>query len=120
LKRDDRDFWRNILVLFAFSAPTRREKPRNSMRTGYLAADVGRPERLNRAPECWNSFKMPNSGILPMFSVGRIPLNRACNTSIAPGLRFRNDPKATASCSRQNSLNTYRLFSSGLMFILDY
>jgi hypothetical protein len=44
----------------------------------------------------------------------------ACNTSIAAGLRFRNYPKATASCSRQNSLNTYLLFSSGLMFILGY
>jgi hypothetical protein len=30
------------------------------MRTGYLAADFEWPERLNRAPECWNSFKMPN------------------------------------------------------------
>jgi len=67
MKRDDRDFWRNFLVSFAFSAPTRREKPRNSMRTGYLAADVGRPERLNRAPECWNSFKMPDTGRLPLF-----------------------------------------------------
>ena len=120
LKRDDRDFWRKILVLLAFSAPDRREKPRNSMRTGYLAADFEQPERLNRAPECWKSFKMPNPGILPMFSVGRIALNGACNTSIAPGLRFRNHPKATASCSRQNSLNTYRLSSSGLMFILGY
>jgi hypothetical protein len=51
-KRDDRDFRRNTLYFFAIIAPTRREKPRNSMRTGYLAADLGRLERLNRAPEC--------------------------------------------------------------------
>jgi len=66
LKRDDRDKWRNRLVLLAFSAPIRREMPRNSMRTGTLAADCERPECLNRTPEYWNSSKMPDTGRLPL------------------------------------------------------
>jgi hypothetical protein len=92
MKRDDRDFWRNRLVLFAFSAPDRREKPRNSMRTGYLAADFERPERLNRAPECWNSFKMPNTGRLPLFWAAGWPFvwhaippsQRDCDSEMIP------------------------------------
>jgi hypothetical protein len=79
------------------------------MRTGYLAADVEWPERLNRAPEYWNSFKMPDIRPLTDMLIGWLASYWVRNTSIAPGLRFRNDPKATASCSRQNSLNTYLL-----------
>lgn len=37
------------------------------MRTGYLAADFGRPEGLNRTPECQTSFKLrqPMALLLP-------------------------------------------------------
>jgi len=115
LKRGDRDNWRNNLVLLAYFAPIRREKPRNSMRTGILAADLGRLEGLNSAPEYWNSSKMPDTGRLPLDRAAGWPCfrhethqsHRDCDPQIIP---------ATASCSRQNSLNTYHFFSSGLMF----
>lgn len=70
LKRDDRDNWRNNLVLLAFSAPIRREKPRNSMRTGTLAADCEQPDCLNRAPEYWKRFEMLRTKDLAAVSGG--------------------------------------------------
>ena len=72
LKRDDRDNWRNDLVLLAYSTPIRREKPRNSMRTGTLAADCERPERLNRTPEYWTCFERLRPRALPPCPGGRI------------------------------------------------
>jgi len=72
LKRDDRENWRNPLVLFAFSTPSRREMPRNSMKTGFLAADLGRLDSLNRAPECWKCFGMLRPRVLPPCPSGRI------------------------------------------------
>jgi hypothetical protein len=90
------------------------------MRTGYLAADFERSERLNRAPEYWNSFKMSDIRPLANMLIGWLVFYWACNTSIAPGLRFRNDPKATASCSRQNSLNTYLFIQFWLEVFLGF
>jgi len=55
------------------------------MRTGYLAADVGRPERLNRAPECWKSLEMPRPGSSHYFEWPDC-LYVACNTNHRTGI----------------------------------
>lgn len=92
LKRDDREHWRNSLVLFAFSASGRREMPRNSMRTGILAADLGRPEGLNRTPECWKALKRTVQGschclrVAGLPGLGRLhpPSHRDCDPQMIP------------------------------------
>ena len=116
LKRDDRDNWRNNLVLLAYSAPIRREKPRNSMRTGTLAADCERSERLNSTPEYWKCFEMLRPRILPPCPGCRIAWAKQAVLAIAPGLRFTSRPKATASRSRQTGLITYLSFQFWLCF----
>lgn len=84
-----------------------------SCRRGRAA---GGPEPRPRVPDKLQTA--PADGLTAaLWAVGfqakrrlYLPSHRDCDTE--------NDPKATASCSRQNSLNTYRLFSSGLMFVL--